>query len=122
MRRGLRTRPPALTPFPSPLDVVPPSPRSDAAARAGLIDHLASLKPTLLSAPFHRAFAQSLSLQSAQAGAYVPGGQDQPAEQKGELMVLRYRANEAIYIQASGDRVTVIFATMFSEETDRVFG
>jgi hypothetical protein len=37
-------------------------------------------------------------------------------------MIVNYRENEAIYIRASGDRVTVIFKTMFSEETDRVFG
>ena len=32
------------------------------------------------------------------------------------------RPEEAIYIQASADRVTVIFSTVFKEETDRVYG
>lgn len=37
-------------------------------------------------------------------------------------MALHYRDEEVIYVQASPDRVTVIFSTMFREETDRVFG
>lgn len=37
-------------------------------------------------------------------------------------MIIGYRENEAIYIQARGDRVTVIFRTVFNVETDRVFG
>ena len=41
---------------------------------------------------------------------------------QGELMALHYRDEEVIYVQASSDRVTVIFSTMFREETDRVFG
>jgi len=37
-------------------------------------------------------------------------------------MQIHYREDEAIYVQASHDRVTVVFSTMFKEETDRVFG
>lgn len=37
-------------------------------------------------------------------------------------MQLHYRDEEAIYIQAASDRVTVIFSTVFREETDRIFG
>ncbi len=37
-------------------------------------------------------------------------------------MAIHYRDEEAIYIKASHDRVTVIFSTIFREETDRVFG
>jgi actin related protein 2/3 complex subunit 2 len=90
------------------------------ASRSSLIDHLAMLKPTLFSSPFHLAFSQSLTL--ASSSNHVPGALDQPPESKGDLMIVNYRENEAIYIRASGDRVTVIFKTMFSEETDRVFG
>lgn len=32
------------------------------------------------------------------------------------------RPEEAIYILPSSDRVTVIFSTIFKEETDRIFG
>lgn len=37
-------------------------------------------------------------------------------------MQIHYRDEEAIYVQASPDRVTVIFSTVFREETDRIFG
>lgn len=37
-------------------------------------------------------------------------------------MQVHYRDEEAIYVRASADRVTVIFSTVFREETDRIFG
>lgn len=37
-------------------------------------------------------------------------------------MAAHYRDEEVIYVQASPDRVTVIFSTIFREETDRIFG
>ena len=37
-------------------------------------------------------------------------------------MQIRYRDEEAIYIQAAHDRVTVIFSTIFREEWDRIYG
>ena len=37
-------------------------------------------------------------------------------------MQIHYRDEEAMYIQAAPDRVTVIFSTIFREETDRIFG
>lgn len=37
-------------------------------------------------------------------------------------MQIHYRDEEAMYVQASPDRVTVIFSTVFREETDRIFG
>jgi actin related protein 2/3 complex subunit 2 len=40
----------------------------------------------------------------------------------GDVMAIHYREEEAIYIKASHDRVTVIFSTIFREETDRIFG
>lgn len=40
----------------------------------------------------------------------------------GDVMAIHYREEEAIYIKASWDRVTVIFSTVFREETDRIFG
>lgn len=38
------------------------------------------------------------------------------------MMQIHYRDEEAIYIQAAPDRVTVFFSTVFQEETDRIFG
>lgn len=81
--------------------------------RSALIQRLALLKPTCLSAPFERAF-------HAQASLAPPAEGEQPV--LGELMQIHYREDEAIYVQASHDRVTVVFSTMFKEETDRVFG
>lgn len=37
-------------------------------------------------------------------------------------MQIHYRDEEAIYVQAAHDRVTVIFSTIFSDETDRIYG
>lgn len=37
-------------------------------------------------------------------------------------MQVHYRDEEAIYVRSSADRVTVIFSTVFREETDRIFG
>ena len=78
-----------------------------------MIQRLALLKPTCLSAPFERAF-------HAQAQLDAPAEGEQAVA--GELMQIHYREDEAIYVQASHDRVTVVFSTMFKEETDRVFG
>lgn len=33
-----------------------------------------------------------------------------------------FRPEEAIYIIPSSDRVTIVFSTIFKEETDRIFG
>lgn len=69
-----------------------------------LIEKAALLKRHTLAAPFVKAF---------------------DAQEKGQttdLMPVRYRDQEAIFIQAQKDRVTVIFSTSFKEETDNVFG
>lgn len=66
------------------------------------------MKRNALAAPFERGFATQKELETK-------GGQ-------GELMQVHYRDEEAMYIQAAPDRVTVIFSTVFREETDRIFG
>ncbi|KAI9006170.1 Arp2/3 complex, 34 kd subunit p34-Arc-domain-containing protein [Gaertneriomyces semiglobifer] len=69
-----------------------------------LVQKVALLKRNALAAPFEAAFT---------------------AQQEGrdsDLMIARYRDEEAYYIKAQHDRVTVIFSTMFKEETDRIFG
>lgn len=92
----------------------------DDASRISLINHISMLKPTLFSSPFHTAFLTSSQLSTS--STHIAGGQDQPREKEGDWMTIGYRENEAIYIQARGDRVTVIFRTVFNVETDRVFG
>ena len=76
-----------------------------------------------MSAPFLAAFSEQSKLQ---ANYKEPAGAQQmdlqPTENKGELKIIKYREEEAMFIQASHDRVTVIFSTVFKEETDRVYG
>jgi actin related protein 2/3 complex subunit 2 len=87
-----------------------------------LISHLSLLKRAALSAPFLQAFDTQGKLQTSFAATNVPSQQEQAAPEQGELMQVRPREDEAIYIQASHDRVTVVFSTVFKEETDREFG
>lgn len=76
-----------------------------------------------MSAPFLAAFEEQKTLQ---ANYKEPAGAQQmdvaQSDSKGDLKVVKYREEEAIYIQASNDRVTIIFSTVFKEETDRIFG
>ncbi|OCF37824.1 arp2/3 complex 34 kDa subunit [Kwoniella heveanensis CBS 569] len=91
--------------------------------RSALISKLAHLKSTAMASPFLSAFAEQSTLQ---ANYKEPAGAQQadlaPAGEKGELKIVKYREEEAIYIQASHDRVTIVFSTVFKEETDKVFG
>lgn len=67
------------------------------------------MKRNALAAPFEAAFQTQKQLEASGSG-------------QGELMAMHYRDEEVIYVQASPDRVTVIFTTAFREETDRIFG
>ena len=105
----------------------------DATERSNLIRSLSLLKRNALAAPFERGFAKQKELE-----AHPPAEDAIP--QKQELMSVHYRCgalyvplrpqltalpcrpDEAIYVQASLDRVTVVFSTIFKEETDRIFG
>ena len=69
-----------------------------------LIRQIALLKRNALAAPFEAAFAAQTNGQETQ------------------LMTVHYREEEAYFIKAQHDRVTVIFSTVFKEETDRIFG
>ena len=69
---------------------------------------IALLKRNALAGPFERAFSSQKDFGSSTS--------------QGELMQIQYRDEEAIYVQASADRVTVIFSTVFREETDRILG
>ena len=77
--------------------------------RETFIRSIALLKRNALAAPFERAFKEQKELESADG-------------KQGELMQIHYRDEEAIYVQAAPDRVTVFFSTVFREETDRIFG
>ncbi|KAG6891560.1 hypothetical protein C0992_004418 [Termitomyces sp. T32_za158] len=82
---------------------------TDAEAREAFILSVALLKRNALAAPFELGFESQKQLEAS-------GGS------QGELMQVHYRDEEAIYVQASPDRVTVIFSTIFQDETDRIFG
>src|SRR5258706_4786775 len=79
--------------------------------RDNLIKSASLLKRNALAAPFEKAFSTQATLEAA-------GSTELP----GDLMEIHYRDEEAIYVQAAHDRVTVIFSTIFKDETDKSFG
>jgi actin related protein 2/3 complex subunit 2 len=98
------------------LDKIP----DDLEARQELVDKVALIKRNALAAPFEKAFAKfdELAAEATQNSLelYVP-------EDAGtEVMTLHYREEESIFIKPSHDRVTVIFSTVFRDETDQIFG
>lgn len=80
-------------------------------ARDALIKSASLLKRIALGAPFETAFKNALALERGESPANAT-----------ELMQIHYRDEEAIYVQAQADRVTVVFSTVFREEADRIFG
>lgn len=86
-----------------------------------LIRRISLLKRNAMAAPFEQAFDEFANLQE-QAKQYTSESAPQGVREGGEVRVLHYREAEAIYIKASHDRVTVIFSTIFTEETDKVYG
>ncbi|KAF5098620.1 hypothetical protein D0Z00_001963 [Geotrichum galactomycetum] len=88
--------------------------------REALVDKISLLKRNALAAPFERAFKQfdELSAEAAQNNVELYA----PEASQTEVMAIHYRAEESIFIKPSYDRVTVIFSTVFKDETDRVFG
>jgi len=74
-----------------------------------LIKNVSLLKRNALAAPFERAFEEQEAKKDEKNPNFA-------------LMTVRYREEEAIYVRAQADRVTVIFSTVFKEETDRIFG
>ena len=90
---------------PRPISDLFPDERDDLIRSASL------LKRNALAAPFEKAFNTQATLEAA-------GSTELP----GDLMEIHYRDEEAIYVQAAHDRVTVIFSTIFKDETDKTFG
>lgn len=74
-----------------------------------------------MAAPFEQAFDEFEELKE-EASKYTSESAPQGVQEGGEVRAIHYREEEAIYIKASHDRVTVIFSTVFRDETDRVFG
>jgi hypothetical protein len=74
-----------------------------------------------MAAPFEQAFDEFHQLQE-EASKYTSEAAPQGIAEGGNVRTIHYREEEAIYVKASHDRVTVIFSTVFREETDRIFG
>ena len=85
-----------------------------------LIKRVSLLKRNAMAAPFEQAFDEYASLHE-QASQYTSESAPQGVREGGEVRAIHYRDEEAIFIKASHDRVTVIFSTVFREETDRIF-
>lgn len=82
---------------------------------------MALLKRNAMAAPFEAAYNEYYALKE-EASKYTSEEAPQGVREGGEVKAVHYREEEAIYLKASHDRVTVIFSTVFREETDRVFG
>ncbi|KAF2118311.1 Arp2/3 complex, 34 kd subunit p34-Arc-domain-containing protein [Lophiotrema nucula] len=93
----------------------------DPDAKEDLIRRISLLKRNVMAAPFEQAFDEFKHLQE-EASKYTSESAPQGVLEGGEVRAIHYREEEAIYIKASHDRVTVIFSTVFREETDRIFG
>jgi actin related protein 2/3 complex subunit 2 len=90
-------------------------------AKDDLIRRISLLKRNAMAAPFEQAFDEFHQLQE-EASKYTSESAPQGIAEGGEVRAIHYREEEAIYVKASHDRVTVIFSTVFREETDRIFG
>ena len=90
-------------------------------AREDLIRRVSLLKRNAMAAPFEKAFAEFSKLEE-EAARYSLEAIPQHLKDGGEVMTINYREEEAIYIKAGYDCVTVIFSTVFRDETDRIFG
>lgn len=90
-------------------------------AKDDLIRRISLLKRNAMAAPFERAFDEFARMQE-EASKFTRESAPEGVGEGGEVMAIHYREEEAIYIKASHDRVTVIFSTIFREETDRIFG
>lgn len=90
-------------------------------ARDELVNRIALLKRNAMAAPFEQAFDEFSQLQ-AEAAKFTSEQAPQGVREGGQVRAIHYRDEEAIYIKAGHDRVTVIFSTVFKEETDRIFG
>ncbi|OAP60345.1 hypothetical protein AYL99_05347 [Fonsecaea erecta] len=98
------------------LENLPPS----AEEKEELVRRISLLKRNVMAAPFEKAFDEFAQL-AEEASKYTSESAPQGVKEGGDVMAIHYREEEAIYIKASHDRVTVIFSTMFTDAVDRIF-
>lgn len=88
-----------------------------------LIDQLANLRSNCIAAPFVQAFDRYEELAGVYANSNTYSEEIKQELSKETVLVINYRGiDESIYIKPSFDRVTVIFSTIFKDETDKIFG
>lgn len=80
------------------------------------IVQLSLFKIIIMSYPFYMAFADNVRL------SQLNEIEQTEESNKSKVNTIQYRDDENIYIKPSADRVTVIFETLFQDETDKVFG
>ncbi|KAK3366922.1 Arp2/3 complex, 34 kd subunit p34-Arc-domain-containing protein [Lasiosphaeria ovina] len=90
-------------------------------ARDELVNKISLLKRNAMAAPFEQAYQEHYRLRE-EAAKFTSEEAPQGVREGGTVKAIQYREEEAIYVKASHDRVTVIFSTIFREETDRVYG
>lgn len=90
-------------------------------ARDQLAMSISLLKRNAMASPFEKAFEEFQKLEE-ESNKYSLEALPQQLKDGGEVMTVHYRDEEAIFIKAGYDCVTVIFSTVFRDETDRIFG
>ncbi|OAA49877.1 ARP2/3 complex 34 kDa subunit [Beauveria brongniartii RCEF 3172] len=89
--------------------------------RDALALKFALLKRNAMAAPLEQAYEEHYKLKE-EASKFTSEEAPQDIRNGGQVKAIHYREEEAIYVKAAHDHVTVIFSTVFREETDRVFG
>ncbi len=89
--------------------------------RDALALKFALLKRNAMAAPLEQAYEEHYKLKE-EAAKFTSEEAPQDIRNGGQVKAIHYREEEAIYVKAAHDHVTVIFSTVFREETDRVFG
>lgn len=92
--------------------------------KAELVCQLSLLKRNCFAAPFLKAFKryEVLSRENPADPNNIYGEDSVAATNNNEeVLKLDYRGEESIFIKPSNDRVTVIFSTVFNDETDKIF-
>lgn len=91
--------------------------------KESLISEVANLKRNCIAAPFEQAFDRYDELSQKYANANVYSEEVKQELNDESILTINYRGlDESIYIKPSFDRVTVVFSTIFKDETDKIFG
>ncbi|CAK9438153.1 uncharacterized protein LODBEIA_P24450 [Lodderomyces beijingensis] len=95
----------------------------DEETKLQLIENLALLKRHSMATPFHKAFNRYDELAKKYQNSNTYAEEIIQELNDEEVIVVNYRGvDETIYLKPSFDRVTVVFSTLFQDETDKVFG